>query len=146
MTRSEQPTKHIIIGAIANSDWDKCDFALIEIIPEWKTLMQRRLKAIEPFKDDQYFSCNVYWEAPLGYFKISNDTEIQILSGTRRTNQSWAYVNLAEEEIENLSIPESELDAHTLKINKDGTAFYKVHAEYTTDDFYTDTFRISDLL
>ena len=79
MTRSKAPTTHVLIQALANSDWDECDFALIEITPEWKTTMQQRLEALEPFKNDPYFQSHIYGEALLGYFKISNATERQIL-------------------------------------------------------------------
>ena len=46
MKRSDQPTEYIFIKAYTNSEWDYCDFAIIRITEQWRTVMRKRLNLL----------------------------------------------------------------------------------------------------
>ncbi len=69
MQKSETPTEYVIIKAYTNSEWDSCGFAIIHVSDEWRTTMQKRFEAIEPFKEDYTFYNHSYRDAPEGFYE-----------------------------------------------------------------------------
>lgn len=53
MKRSKKPTKYVIISAKTLSEWDKVDFAIIYLSPEWLELTNKRLTTIRELKENK---------------------------------------------------------------------------------------------
>ena len=62
-------SEYILIRAYTDSEWDSCDFAIIHVTPEWKTLMEEKVEKAIAFKGDSGFYYLVYAGGPEGFYK-----------------------------------------------------------------------------
>ena len=148
MRQSFQPTDYVILRAGIKSDWDRCDFVLLHICPDWAFAMRQRLAVVAPFRGDPTFYSHVYWDVPLGYYVTPPDSEIErILHQLEQDGDSWALVALdSPDELESLSVPESQLDTHMLMINADGGASYRCYGKHTGEEYATEGFSLNRIL
>ena len=56
------------------------------------------------------------------------------------------FVEVDNEELETLSVPENRLDCYRLVVYKTGTAMYKAYGKHTSEEFYTEEFSLQQLI
>jgi hypothetical protein len=144
MKLSTQPTEYILLKARTNSEWDTCDFALIQTSEEWKKDLQKRLNSIEPLTEDPMFISMSYYDTGVEFYK--DDDTIMPHSAELLKDKEWAFITTNEEEIETLSPPENSLDCHELVVNSYGTAYYKAYGKHTGEEFWTAHFSIQKII
>ncbi|RZK42669.1 MAG: hypothetical protein EOO90_06420 [Pedobacter sp.] len=144
MKISSSPTPFILIRARTQSEWDICDFAIIYTDEQWKSTAQERLNTINSLKENQSFYCQVYWDAPVGYF-----CESPVLSYREALNEvenGFLYLAMETGEFELFDKPDSELDTHMLKITKEGYCHFKAYGKHTGEEFWTESFLLAKLI
>ncbi|WES98317.1 hypothetical protein P2W68_01590 [Chryseobacterium arthrosphaerae] len=52
MKISTIPTEYLLIKAMTDSEWDNCNFAVINITEDWKQTQKARLKVTKLLKND----------------------------------------------------------------------------------------------
>ena len=52
MKTSTKPTEYLLIKAMTNSEWDDCNFAIININKDWKQNQKKRLEAVKMVEND----------------------------------------------------------------------------------------------
>lgn len=134
MKRSKTPTNYIAVKASTKSDWDQCDFAIVNLTPEWLAAMQSRLENVKHFRGDVTFYSVVYWDAPDGYYVATNE-ELRKLF---KDGSSWEYVTLEEGELENMEEPESRLDTDMMFVNAAGQIYFMCYGKHTGEEYSTD--------
>ena len=144
MKKSKKPTEYVIISANTLSEWDRVEFAIIHLSPEWLELTNKRLTAIREFKENKDLNYHCYWDAPLGYYNSPNKENL--LQKMLPRFEDWAFITLDPEEENNLPVPDTRLDAHQFMITKDGIGQYKAYGKYTTEEFYTVEFNIYKII
>lgn len=144
MKISTTPTAFILIKARSNSEWDNCDFAIVQIDDEWKAIAKQRLNNIKSFKGNQSFYCHVYWDSPIGYF--CDTKELDQIESLRESENGFLYLSMELEEVDSLTIPESALDTHMLKITKEGYCNFKAYGKHTGEEFWTESFSLLKLI
>jgi hypothetical protein len=143
MEKANTKTGYVLLKAFTNSEWDFCDFAIIEITDKWKQELQNKIDAVRLFKDDTTFFNLSFWESPLGFFKDADDmTPANEIIGEM---EDWCFVNIGEEEIEKFSKPENRLDSRQLKIDKYCLVWFTARGKHTGEEFYTAAFDTSKL-
>ena len=143
MKASETATRYVLIGAQTNSEWDGCDFAIITITEEWKEQQRERLQLVRPFQGDNCFQSLVYYDTAVGFFRTDDDDQPGLENLLEE--KQWVYVELTEEELGKLTVPENRLDCHRLLIRADGTAYYKAYGKHTSEEFWTENFSLDVL-
>jgi len=147
MKRSDQPTEYIFIKAYTNSEWDYCDFAIIRITEQWRTVMRKRLNLLEPFKYDNSFYSHHYWDSPEGFYtNIVDEEDTDITDLILKEDEEWAFVTLAENELNTFPVPENRLDTHQLVLTKFGSARFKAYGKHSGEEFYTEDFGIEEFV
>lgn len=143
MKLSEKPTNHLLIKAYTNSEWDCCDFALINLSGEWKERQAARLQAVKPYEEDYSFQSMNYYDGSADFYQCGADGEdMKALLG----DKVWAFVELDKNETEKLVPPESRLDCYKIVIYRDGSARYEAYGKHTSEEFWTDEFSLQFLL
>ena len=143
----QHPTNYVLIKAKTNSQWDSCDFAIIDVSGDWKKLMRSRLDRLESFSEDESFYNHAYWDEPTGFYihRPEEDDELRIfLDGDEEPN--CLFVTLEEADLENFTTPENGLEAHQLIIAATGQIFYRAYGEHTGEEFFTRSIDAYDLL
>lgn len=143
MTKANNKTDYLLLKAFTNSEWDTCDFVIVKLTNEWRQVMQKRLEAVIPFKEDSSFYYHSYWASPEGFFKNPDD-ESQSVDEIIGENEDWCFVSLEENELENLSVPENSLDCHQLIIDRYGNASFKAYGKHSGEEFYSADFSITE--
>ena len=135
MQLSETPTDHILVRARTDSEWDSCDFAIISISEGWRKVQLERLEAITPFANDLSFFSLHFFDGAADFYQPGDDglPDIDELLG----DNEWAFVELTQEEQDNLTPPESALDCYEMVLYKDGDAKYTAYGKYTSEEFWT---------
>lgn len=143
MKTSDKPTEHILIKARTNSGWDCCRFALIYLSEIWQEEQTKRLEAVKPFKDDYTFQSMRFYDTSVDFYQSGSDEE----SGIEKllADKEWAFVEIDEDELDELTPPESRLDCHMLEIHSDGNAKYKAYGKHTDEEFWTNEFSLQQI-
>lgn len=144
MKISNKQTDYILIRAFTDSEWDYCDFALIRLSEEWRKAQSERLEIIKPFANDFMFHSLCFHDASV-YFCQTNDNEEPEIEELL-ANKSWAFVELDDNEEENLVFPENDLIGYKLVIYRNAMAIYEAFGKHTNEDFWTDTFSLYELI
>jgi hypothetical protein len=130
MKISSTPTKHILVRASSQSEWDSCDFALITCDDYWKKEFKKKLEAITPFNAPDSFMSFKFRDCSVEFYQSKEEVEIL-------PEEEWCFVTLEEGEEESFDKPENHLDTGLLILYKDGTGFYQAYGKHTSEEFYT---------
>lgn len=143
MHLSETPTSHILVRANTNSEWDFCDFAIIHLSDKWKECQIKRLQAVEPFKDDNDFRSLNYYDEYINFCQLTEE-EVQV--DELLAEKEWAFVELDEEELKELTPPENRLDCYRLVIYNNGDAKYTAYGKHTNEEFWTNKISLLQII
>ncbi|WP_353151549.1 hypothetical protein [Chryseobacterium sp.] len=144
MKKSDKPTNYLLLKAGTNSEWDNCNFAIVQINEEWRNEKRQQLHNVKPFiKDYNFMSLNVY-DTAVNFFvsKDGNNPDLE----KWLSDKQMVFVEFNDEELHNLSVPENTLKYFTLKIYSTGTAIYKAYGKHTGEEFYTEEFPLIELM
>ena len=144
MKLSKQPTAYILIKASTRADYDPINYALIHMDTQWQKLIRKRLKCIEQFCEGSAFHCFSYWDAPIGYYLI---TDQQILEqDLMPPHRDQVFVTLDLAELDLLQVPENRLEAQQLLITRQGIAHFKAYAFGSGEEYWTEEFNLNRLI
>lgn len=130
-------TTHLLIRAQSHAD-DPVNYAIIELSPEWKERNGYRIHSISEFDTDSDHQFVSYWERPIVYCSLP---EAQVLEdGLLSAAEDCSIVVLEPGDLEALTLPVKQLDAHQLLITKDGIGHYVAYASKTGEKYWTAEF------
>jgi hypothetical protein len=142
MKISQQPTGHILVKANTNSEWDDCDFAIIDCGGDWAEKMKKRLTDVRGYKDDLDFLSSRYYDTAASFYVSDEDESDDILPEGR----NWAFVDLEEGEENNFKEPENRLSGYSLVLFKSCWGIYKVNGKHTGEEFFTEELPLEEIL
>ncbi len=142
MQRSDKSTVYIFIKAATNSEFDGCDFVIVKVSKKWAATMQERLLLLEVIKKAKDFSHLSFTGTIEGFYVYPDDTTEHILKG----GESWCFVDITADGLQELEEVNSELYGLELDIDFFGNGSYEAHAVQGNDSFYTEAFKIADVL
>ena len=73
MKTSTKPTEYLLIKAMTNSEWDDCNFAIININKDWKQNQKKRLEAVKVVENDYDLKWLNYADTNVEFFKFSDE-------------------------------------------------------------------------
>lgn len=141
MNISPTPTRHILIKAQTNAEYDTCSSAIILINDKWMEKQQIRSNAAMQFKEDNYFASLAFRNSMIEFLSDNNERVEELLKRISIAEQQWCYLEVTEEEIEDLEKPENRIEAYQIKFDQYNCAFYSAYAkndgqiEFWTADF-----------
>ena len=145
MKLSKKRTDWILVKADTNSEWDTVDFILLNIgDTRHCKYLQECIEKGKAFKDDLWFYCLQYWCTCDGWYRETDDDVM--LTPELDKIETWSYVKVTEKEIDLLDVPESQIDASTLKVFKDGTVQFCGSGKHSGEEYYSATFDLEQIL
>lgn len=134
----------MLIKASTNSEWDFCDFAIVQLSPDWIEQQEKRLKLLIPFDGDHSFCSLNYYDWAVDFYRNGDDENLDIdeLLG----DEEWIYVELSAQQQETLTRPENSLDCFTLVMLANGRANYKAYGKHSGEEFWTEDFPINQII
>ncbi|GAA5089315.1 hypothetical protein GCM10023210_13980 [Chryseobacterium ginsengisoli] len=144
MKLSDTATDYIIINAKTNSEWDDCDFAIIQVNQNWKSLLQDRMNIMLSFEKDYSLFSMDYADNSAEFYK--DDNEIMPDSATFRDEKQWSFLSISQTELDALSSPENSLTSHELIVKAGGYAVYRSYGKHTGEEFWTAEFSIDEVI
>lgn len=142
MKNSDKPTGYILVEAETNGEFDTCDFAIIHITEDWRQYMWQHLQLLESVKHGKEFHSLSFWATTMSFYVFSEKIDKEILPEVA----TWGFIELAPGELDELEEVNNELCAHELQISKFGDGIYQAYGEQGNATFYTEPFRIADIL
>lgn len=147
MTRSEQPTEYLYIKASTPSEWDSCDFAIVQVTDQWLDLLEERLSLLQPFRDRKDFYSLEFWDGPDGYYVHTYGDEdgpdTQLLG---EEDREWCFAELDPDELDSFAKPESALTTNQMVVTHYGQGYFTAIGKHTDEQYFTDTFDIQELI
>lgn len=140
MKLSDKPANRILLKAGCASQWDCCDFAVIDC-SGWKERIGKWLEAALRFEAPDGLVSFRFYDNCVDFY-TSKEDEIEILP----EGQDWAFVHLEEGEEDSFARPETRLEAATLVLYPNGSGFYKAYGKYTNEEFYTEEISLKQIL
>lgn len=139
MKLSDKPTEYIIVKAYTNSEWDGVDAVVVHIGDEkWQKAQLKRMVAAEQFKGDYSFYCIEFHGSPDKWvYDIPEECELDELE--------WSFLDITEEELEELSAPSNKLKYGNIRAFHDGIQFV-VYGEYTGEEFWCSEIPLKTIL
>lgn len=144
MKISNKLTNHILIKAFTDSEWDYCDFALICLSEKWIKAQSERLEIVKPFVNDFVFHSVVFYDDSVNFYRINDNEKPEIEE--LLINKIWAFVELDDNEVNNLVLPNNDMIGYRLVIYRDATARYEAFGKHTNEDFWTDVFSLDEIV
>lgn len=143
MKVSDKPTGHILVRAHSNSEWDSCEFAIVSISEKWKKEQLKRLEVVKPFAEDYVFQSLNFYDYSVNFYQTGENGLPDL--DELLADKDWTFIELSEEELDNLTPPESSLDCYRLAIYRDGDAKYKAYGKHTGEEFWTENLPLKQL-
>lgn len=144
MKRSKKPTPYLLIKANTMADFDPTNYAIIHIDQEWLDFVHLILQSIEQYKPTKAFHCFSYWDAPLGYYHITE--QVIAAHDLMPAGEDKAFIQLDAAELAQLQGPEDEMEAQQLLITENGIAHYKGYAKWVGTLYWTEEFNLKRLV
>lgn len=144
MKLSDTPTDFLIFRARTDSEWDYCDFAIVQIDEFWMNEQRKRLAFIKVLDKDCSFHSMHYYEGCCQFYQDVNNLMIDSMEVLKEKH--WSYLETNEAEIETLSLPDNTLDCHLVVLKSGGYGMFTCYGKHTDDQFWTDDFPIHALL
>ncbi len=144
MILSDKPTNHILLRAGTGSEWDNCDYAIIDATDAWKKDMQTKLEAVQPFGKDPNFQSLNYYNAAVNFHRRDEDEMPDI--DHLLSDNAIVFVLLEGSEAEKLLVPDSRLDCYTLEVFNNGSARFTASGKHTGEQFWTDEFSLEKVI
>ncbi len=142
MRLSEKPTKHIIVRANCDSEWDSCDFAIVTLREGWAEQLEKRLESTRPLHDNPGFFSTRYLDGSASFYRIDYEKMGDVLPN----DKDWSFVELEDGEEDNFDEPENALELYTLTLYKDGSGRYMASGKHTGEDFYTEDLPFAEII
>lgn len=142
MKISDTPTLDILIRASTNSEWDCCEFAVIHLSEEWGKRQAKRLEAVKPFSDDYSFQSMNFYDGSVEFFQPGDEEPgmEELLA-----DKDWVFIELDDDELDELTSPENSLDFYKIVMYRDGNARYEAFGKHTNEEFWTNEFPLQQL-
>jgi hypothetical protein len=142
MKLSKEPTGMIIVKASVNSEWDSCDFILLRIDDmRYNHSLRECIEAAKQLEDLKGFYQISVWDSPFGWFKDDGENE-ELTNLLAQMETGWSYIDISEEEINNLSYPEQSIDGQQMRITADGYMCFNGLGKHTGEEFYSESFKL----
>lgn len=144
MKISETPTDKIIVKAYTNSEWDKCEFAVITLKEGFFEWLQKsvQLATSIALQDRNFYEISFIEDfienKSITNFYILNEEEKPDLSFLEENDKGWAFVELSEEEESAFLEPENRIICKKIIFDKYGYFYVKAFGKYSEDEFYTE--------
>ena len=143
MKKSTKPTEYLLVRASTNSEWDTCEFAIIHITEQWKQQLEKRVAAIQPFKDDYNLQSMSYYDTEVDFYTTDED-DLPDMEGLL-DGKDWAFVELAKSEQDSFALPENRLDCYRMIVYRSGAACYQAYGKHSGEEFFTADFSLTQL-
>lgn len=144
MKIADKQTSYILLKAETNSEWDSCDFALINLTENWGGVQRKRIQDAKQFQQDSTFCALTYYTWEIQFY--TDDDEICKSAHQLLDEKQWAFISISKKNLERLSVPENKLEGYKLLIYPDGTAIYKVSGMYSGENFCTAVFPLHEII
>lgn len=142
MKTTEKATDKILVKAYTDSEWDKCNFAIIKIDNQWKDAMLKREENTNTISaSDKSFAYTRYYDTSISFYHKDDEWLNDILGSA-----CWSYVELDDDEEKELSIPENRLIAYCVSMFSNGVLMYTAFGKHTNEEFFTEEVCLSDLI
>ena len=143
MKTSTKPTEYLLIKAMTNSEWDDCNFAIININNDWKQSQKKRLEVVKVVENDYDLKWLNYADTNVEFFKFSEEDypEIEELL----SEKSQIFIELETNDLKKLLQPENSLNCYQMQVFKNGNAIYNAFGKHTSEEFWTEEFSLYQL-
>ena len=143
MKISDTRTNKIIIKAYTNSEWDRCDFAVITLkdgLDGFLKWVERTVKMATAIahEDKDFLELSFFENRSITNFYILNEEEKPDLSFLEENDKDWAFVELSAEEEISFFEPENRIICRKIIFDKYGYFYVKAFGKYSEDEFYTE--------
>ena len=101
MKTSTKPTEYLLIKAMTNSEWDDCNFAIINIHKDWKQNQKKRLEAVKVVENDYDLKWLNYADTNVEFFKFSDEKYPEVKEWLSEKNQ--VFIELEKKDFKNYS-------------------------------------------
>lgn len=140
MKRAEKATDTILVRAYTNSEWDRCDFAIVHCGEVWRNIIRKRMEAIQTISEDSELCSVRYYGASVDFFQTEDEDILKLLE-----QEDWTFIEMDEDEERTHSSPENRLDTYRLSIFPKGGFMYSAFGKYTGEEFWTEELPLADI-
>ena len=149
MKLSKEKTKSIIIKAQCNSEWDTCNYCLIQhctqdTVDRWKQYVNGLNDISNNSKYPHEIHCLSIWEHSTFLVLDEEDDNVKEIAKYLETN-NFAFVELEKNEEDTLTTPQQRLDSHQARIYKEGGISFLAYGKNTSEEFWADGIDINKL-
>ena len=131
MRTSTYPTEWLLVKAWTSSEWDKCDFALVHLPTGWRSILaQREEQAKSLHTQDPEFIKLSYQGAEATFYQGD-------VSEHLTEHREWTFVDLDEDDLQDLREAESRLILHEQQVYYTGTIHYSAQSKHGNDEYWT---------
>lgn len=144
MKISDTRTNKIIIKAYTNSEWDRCDFAVITLkdgLDGFLKWVERTVKIATAIahEDKDFFELSFLENRSITNFYTLNEEQKPDFSFLDdEKGKGWDFVELSEEEENSFSEPEEKIICKKIIFDKNKRFYIKAFGKNSLNEFFTE--------
>lgn len=144
---SQTPTEWVVVKASTNSEWDACEFIVVNFSSSYFQELHARIASFNKIQNEPNLYSIAYWDAPFDWFVSNHQNESEVEEFLSDPTISWAFLKiLNENEIELFEKPEQQVDGEQMRIFENGNAQFKGYGKHTSEEFWSKEFPLIEIL
>lgn len=128
-------TNHILVRAYTTSEWDICNFAIIDVDNHLIDVLSKGQNAVQKIHADDNLLYIAYCNRSINFYVAKDDFNLDQFLG----DESWSFVEFEENETceQLFEVLQNKFDLYILKVYGNNQVCWSVWDKYTNEEFYT---------
>ena len=128
-------TNHILVRAYTTSEWDICNFAIINVDNHLIDVLSKGQNAVQKIHADDNLLYIAYRNSSINFYVAKDDFNLDQFLG----DESWSFVEFEENETceQLFEVLQNKFDLYILKVYGNNQVGWSVWEKYTNEEFYT---------
>lgn len=128
-------TNHILVRAYTTSEWDICNFAIINVDNHLIDVLSKGQNAVQKIHADDNLLYIAYRNSSIDFYVAKDDFNLDQFLG----DESWSFVEFEENETceQLFEVLQNKFDLYILKVFGNNQVYWSVWDKYTNEEFYT---------
>ena len=128
-------TNHILVRAYTTSEWDVCNFAIIDVDNHLIDVLSKGQNAVQKIHSDDNLLYIAYCNRSINFYVAKDDFNLDQFLG----DESWSFVEFEDNETceQLFEVLQNKFDLYILKVYGNNQVCWSVWDKYTNEEFYT---------
>lgn len=135
--------RYILLSAQTNSEWDNCEFALVELTKEREDYYKSMIALATELNEKHGIDVLEIYCDEASFFADMEDIPNKPNPIGYDSSVSGVIIDIDDSDVESMETPDQDIRCGSMRFSKYGVKF-KGYGKHTGEEFYTDNFNFQN--